>query len=768
MTRTALLWAAAAAALAARPVSAATADQVDAAIDRGKAYLYGQQHPNGLWEQRPTRPTDADIQPSLGDTELGQWGGQTALCVDALLAAGESYQDARLAKSIHFLETADLPGTYAVGMRAQLWPMLPPSKDTRRLAAADADRFRKAMQTKADFKGLFNYMLSGQGYGHVDHSVSQYGVLGMWACSRAGVDVPRAFWQTVEDAWVRDQDPDGSWSYERHPTAAVPTSAAMVAAGVATLYVTQDYVHANDGQRCTGGNVVSPHIEAGLKWLGTHFDQALTESQSGGAPYYTMYGISRIGVASGYKYIGPADWYARGADALLGRQRPDGSWHVDQWPDGDDATAFALLFLSRGHAPVVVNKLKYAHADGKEAHWNERPRDVANAVRFVGKQIERELNWQIVDLAGPEADLDDAPVLYLSGNLPPNLSPEAEDRLRRYCQGGGMILANADCGAANFAEGVRKLGQRLFPGDDFRDLPANHPIYTGQQYPKSKWKQQPIVRGLSNGVRELIVLIPTLDPARHWQANEARADDPSFPLVDDVLLYAIDKTGLLEKGRTFHVTPDPATAATRTLAVARLQYPGNWDPEPGGWTRLAAVLHNADKVQLTVTAVPLGGGQLDPAKFAVAHLTGTAAVKLDAKSLAELKSFVAGGGTLLVDAAGGSASFANSAEADLAAALGPTAGAELHRPLSPDAPVYAGPAGPIATFGYRPFARANLVGTNHAPLMSAATVDGRPAVYYSRVDLSAGLVGEPVDGVIGYDPATATAIVRHVLLSAMK
>ena len=762
------------AAAAARPASAATAatttaDRIDAAIARGTAFLYAQQHPTGLWETRTTRPTEAQLQPSLGDTELGQWAGHTALCVYALLSAGQSYQDPRLAGSIRFLKTADLPGTYAVGVRAQLWSMLPPSKDVLHLATADAERFRKALQNKAEFKGLFNYMLSGQGYGKVDHSVSQYGVLGMRSCAQAGVDVPRGFWQTVEDAWVRDQDPtDGSWSYGRHPTADIPTSAAMVAAGVATLYITQDYVRAAAGVRCNGGNVTSPHIEAGLKWLGEHFDQALTESQNGGAPYYTIYGLSRVGVASGLKYIGPVDWYARGSDALLQRQQSDGSWRDRSWGDGVNATAFALLFLSHGHAPVVLNKLKYASADGKEAHWNERPRDVANLVRFVGKQTERDLNWQVVDLSGPEADLADAPVLYLAGNLPPNLSAEAEARLRRYCQGGGMILANADCGATGMAEGVRKLGPRLFPAYAFRDLPANHPIYTNQQYPRAKWKQQPIVQGLSNGVRELIVLVPTLDPARHWQAQDTKADDPSFPLADDVLLYAVDKQGAQEKGRTFRVTADPAVATTRTLAVARLQYAGNWDPEPGGWVRLAAVLHNADRVQLDVTPVTPGGGQLDATKFAVAHLTGTAAFKLDAKARDELKAFVAAGGTLLVDAAGGSAPFATSAEAELAATFGSVAGAELHRPLPADAPVYAGPAGPIATFAYRSFARANLVGSNHAPLLAAATVAGRPAVYYSRVDLSAGLVGEPVDGVIGYDPATATEIVRHVLLSAAK
>ena len=464
---------------ATRPAAALPPEQVDAAIDRGKAYLYGHQHPGGLWEDRTTRPPESEIEISYGDVERGQWGGQTALCVYALLSAGESYQDSRLAPSIKFLETTDLPGTYAVGVRAQLWAMLPPSRQVLHWAQADADRLRKAQFVKGDRAGLYDYMLNGHGYGHVDHSVSQYAVLGMWACSRAGVDVPRGYWQLVESAWVRDQDPaDGSWSYARRPTADNPTSVAMVAAGVATLYITQDFVHASAGSRCGSGNVTSPQIDAGLKWLGQHFDQGLTESQNGGAPWYSIYGLSRVGVASGLKSIGPVDWYERAGQSLLQRQQPDGSW-----PGGVNSTAFAVLFLSHGRSPVVMNKLKYESADGKVGHWNERPRDVANVVRWDGKETERDLNWQSVDLAGPEADLADAPVMYLAGNLPPDLSAEGEARLRRFCQGGGLIFANADCGAVNFAEAIHKLGQRLFPAYEFRDLPANHVIYTDQQYP---------------------------------------------------------------------------------------------------------------------------------------------------------------------------------------------------------------------------------------------------------------------------------------------
>ena len=59
-----------------------------------------------------------------------------------------------------------------------------------------------------------------------------------------------------------------------------------------------------------------------------------------------------------------------------------------------------------------------------------------------------------------------------------------------------------------------------------------------------------------------------------------------------------------------------------------------------------------------------------------------------------------------------------------------------------------------------------MSGKLNEPRLRGITQNGRVAVFYSREDLSAGLVGEPVDGIIGYTPATATAIMRNILLYA--
>ena len=60
-------------------------------------------------------------------------------------------------------------------------------------------------------------------------------------------------------------------------------------------------------------------------------------------------------------------------------------------------------------------------------------------------------------------------------------------------------------------------------------------------------------------------------------------------------------------------------------------------------------------------------------------------------------------------------------------------------------------AGSEAVIAYRPFSRRTL-GTNKAPRLRAIQKDGRIMAILSTEDLSAGLVGQYVDGVVGYSP----------------
>jgi hypothetical protein len=722
----------------------ATAAEVDAALERAKAYLYSKQDPNGTWE------IAFDPKANAQSPANGQYTGPTAIAVYALLSAGERPSDPRLVKAIEFVRKTDTLGVYALGLRCQLWLTLPQTPENKARMKKDMEVLLRSPRTNANAQGMFNYTPDKSSA--YSHSRSQYGVLGVWAAERSGQPVPETFWPLMEKAWIRNQDPSGGWTYTHPSHTDIPVTPGMTAAGVATLFITQDYTNANAG---CGGNVDSPAITKGMAWMASNMDKVATDQKYERAfQHATLYAVERIGVAAGVKYIGGVDWYQKGADWLLKRQNKDGSWLPSGLPGGPVVNAsFPVLFLARGRAPVVVNKLDFTPTGAsKPAAWNQRPRDVANVVRWIGTNIERDLGWQSVDLKAPLKDLAEAPILYLSGSDELELTRDDTAKLKAFVETGGLILGHADCGKPAFATAFRKLAGKMYPTYEFRELPAESPVYS--VFPKSKWKRKPSVLSVSNGVREIIMLIPAADPGKAWQTRQYAGKEELYQLGADIVLYATNKEKLQYRGESYVATPDEKVKPTKTIDVARVKYEGNWDPEPGGWRRLAALIHNQRKIGVNVT---VADGDLGKAKFA--HLTGTAKFVPKPAQIDALTKFVDGGGTLLIEAAGGNAEFALAAEA-LATQVAP--GGKL-APLAPDAPVFK--ANGVTDFSYRAYARINGVGTSNVPRLQAIDVKGRPAVIVSRDDLSAGLLGPEMDGVIGYEPDTAvnlmTAMVLH-------
>jgi hypothetical protein len=724
---------------------AATPAEVTKAIDKAKEYLYSQ-HTDGNWER------SLEGQGDHGDQKTGY----TALVVYALLAAGESPQEERIAAAVEYLKKTPTTGVYALGLRCQVWLLLPQTPETKAMMRKDANILLSSMIKEGPGRGMYDYNPGKKNY---SHSRSHYAVLGLWAAAQAGIEVPNTYWATVEKEWIAHQESDGGWNYTKG-NRDHPTTPNMTASAVATLFITQEHLHANDGIVCRG-SIRSAPIDKGVKWLADNFAKVANDDKSlkRNYPYNTLYGIERVGVAGGYKYLNNIDWFQKGADWLLAKQKPDGSWPPEYGVL--TSTSYGVIFLTRGRAPVVLNKLEYAAADGKPGNWNQRPRDAANLARWIGRAAERDLNWQIVNLDVAASELQDAPILYIAGDKELNFSEEQKQKLKLFVESGGMILGNADCQGRGFTNSLRKISTELFPEYEFRELPAAHPIYTEQQFSREKWRIKPSVLGLSNGARELVVLVPQGDPAKSWQLQLVGGREEVWQLGANLVQYAVDKRNLRYKGETHLVARDEKVIPTRKARVARLEYAGNWRPEPGGWARMANVLHNTEKLSLEIVPVKLGTDSLNG--FDIAHLTGTTKFTLGTDQQAKLKEFMAGGGTLVIDAAGGSADFAASAEA-LLGSLFP--GKKPER-VAADHPMYAAGSQELGPIEFRPYARKNLTGSlDGSPRIQAIEQDGRFVAFYSREDLSVGMVGHPVDGIIGYEPGTATELMSKLILYA--
>src|SRR5690348_2013556 len=126
----------------------------------------------------------------------------------------------------------------------------------------------------------------------------------------------------------------------------------------------------------------------------------------------------------------------------------------------------------------------------------------------------------------------------------------------------------------------------------------------------------------------------------------------SFELGSALYLYASGQASLRSKLQPLAVDAGTGSPA-RTIEVARVDYAGNFDPEPGAWARMAKLARADFKTDVKLSNVKCA--ELDAKKFPLAHLTGTAKVTFTEEDVAGMKKYVDGGGLLFIDAAGGSA-----------------------------------------------------------------------------------------------------------------
>jgi len=578
-----------------------------------------------------------------------------------------------------------------------------------------------------------------------DLSNGQYGTLGAWALADQGVEIPVSYWQITDRFWRTTQNQKGTWGYL--PDGSVLGEHqfdTMGLAGVASLFISTEYTDLT----LRAEPKADPSIDRGLAWLTANFKP---DSED----YYYLYGVERVGLASGLKFFGTTNWYRQGAKNIIRRQQANGSW--DGGFIGANpvvATAYAILFLARGRDPVVFNKLDYDAPGVLPGLWNVRPRDDANITGWMSKKFERPINWQIVNLQVSPDEWLDAPILLITGGRDPKFKPADIVKLRAFVQAGGLIFSVAEGGQDEFTASMKRYASQVVENRyEMRELPKDSPVF-------NLWApiaSPPRMSGMSNGIR-LLWVHSAVDMDASWQ-RRAYANKDHFEIPSNLYFYATGKGSLRTKLQPLVVAASPDPAA-RTITLARLEYPGNCDPEPGAWPRMAKLAQADFHTELHL--VTLKPAQLKVATTPVVHMTGTAAFTMPADDAKALQAYLNAGGTLIVDAAGGSADF-NTSFQQLVKDLAP--GATL-TPLPPDHPMYKGAfddGGDISQTVFRPYAILKE-GRMDAPRLQAIMLNGRPAIIYSPQDLTSGLLGTNTWGIIGYTPESAEKVVRNVLL----
>lgn len=577
-----------------------------------------------------------------------------------------------------------------------------------------------------------------------DNSNSQYGLLGVWAGAEVGVEVPDQYWKQVEHHWIKWQLGTGEWTYHAHDPNGYY---AMTVAGAASLLVTHDYLDIPLLKGAIGREPYSNSLQAALNWLERGNNSISIPNANTHYVGYDLFGIERVGLASGYKYFGSHDWYRELAGKVVPLQFPNGAWgHEDHGNDAVVDTAYTLLFLARGRHPVMMTKLKFPGS------WDNRPRDLANLAKFAGRELERQINWQVVGLDHDWQDYFDSPVLYIASHQAPQLQDADYMKLRSFVLAGGLIFTQADGSSEAFNNWISELAKRIAPAFRLEPLPENSPIYNIQY----KVVSHPRMLGVYNGSRLVLVHCPN-DLSLAWQGRSVKTKRFAFELGTNVFIYASGKPDLRNRLDSPYVPPAP-DSGERPLRLAELKYDGNWNPEPAAWFRISRYLQWESGPPLDIRPIPLE--QLVPGACPMATLTGTDPHNFSAAEIAALRAYVEGGGTLLIDSVGGDNAFTRSVREKLL----PTAfGDAIEEPLGADHPLFkdlkAGlaNASPIRLRGYA-IERLGQV----APAIRLLKV-GSGHVIFSALDLTSGLLGTNTWGIVGYEPVSAERFARNVV-----
>lgn len=733
------------------PAKAVTDEEVGKAIDKLKQYILSQQQRDG----------------SFAGEHAGQQTGLSALMVLSLLVAGESPQRPEIARALEFIadtepgtpdpiptdkegkpipvkrtDSAAKPktnGTYALGVRCHVWAALP--QEYQRFLEKDASYL---LTQNHNGTGGFHYAAGQKSY---DNSTTQYGVLGVWEAAKRGGRIPTEFWTKVAEHFIRTQNKDGGWQYSGGGSEAAASSStlAMTAAGLTGMFIVQQQLFGGAGSQVPPK--IQDAIAAGLEWMDTKYAPV--------GNMYAMYGVERVALASGFKHFNQRDWYQSGADVI-----------VKSGGGGGYSSAFALLFLARGRYPVWVSKLAVP-----DYPWNNRPNDLQYVTRYISDMREGEFNWQVIRLESPVQDWLSTPMVYLTSDRALKLDAPAKERIKSFLDLGGLLVVNPEKRSAEMTKSIKELAKELYPQYPPKKLPPNHQLYRSL-YPIERTSED--IQTVSNGARDLI-LITGRDWSGEFQGmgydysqSGASVTDLN-KLVMNLWTIVTDRgtiaPRLVECEIANSLVIPPAKEATLTVPVARVKYNGDWLPEPGAWQAGALAVQRKSGVKAVVKDVELA--QIDKSDAVLAHLTGVDGATFSQEELGALKRFADNGGTVLVESVGGRGEFSAQVEAQMLKEFN-----LLPKPMySSGDPIITGENLPPGGSSCKHVVyRRDLVltGVGNAPRLVAIYIKDRPAVIFSREDLSLGMLSFRQSGIFGYTPDSSVKLMSNILLAASR
>jgi len=723
-----------------------TGADVKNAIDRAISYMKAQQQANGSWQyQNGANAYDV---------------GMTGLAVLSLHHAGVPEDDAAVQNGLAYLLAADNQVTYCVALKSMA------------LAEVDAEKYKPQIKACAEWlmdaqcsNGMWTYQQTGAGrprggraanLGAGDNSNTQFAVLGLHAAYQAGVEIPEDTWKLVAEHFTKTQGKDGGWSYNAGEQ---PSYGSMTGAGLSSLFIAGGRLF--HPKRC-GDFEEDKRIAAGLAWVGKYFSTKgnpyvqngqVQYVERNGWDWYYLYSIERVGILSGHKYLGGKDWYRMGATLAVQTQQADGGW------GSPTETTFALLFLAKGHTPLLLNKLKW------DGDWCNDLYDAKGLVEAAGKELSRTFAWQTVEGTADLEELLQAPVLFLNGHHAPNVDEKTAKRLKEFTEEGGLLFCESCCASEEFDRGMRKFVEAVFGDRPLEDLPPEHPVY--RTHFQVAGKDACFLKGVTYACRTALVYSPR-DLSCSWDPycpDKSTDAELARQIGINVLVYGMGDIPLrdrLDRPR-LNVGKDAQREQVErgAFVLGQLRHDGDWNPDPVACGKLMEFLRT--KANLTVVPQKRAVHPLDPnmANYPLLYITGHESFQFTKSEREAIVAHLKRGGVLFGESCCGKPEFDASFRAEIAAMF-PESRLE---PIPITHPLFSA-AFPQRTVKVTPTLAKEKPGMDE-PLLEGVFVNKELLVIYSRYSIFCRIEDHPCPMCMGYMPDDAFKLAANIILYVM-
>ena len=189
-------------------------------------------------------------------------------------------------------------------------------------------------------------------------------------------------------------------------------------------------------------------------------------------------------------------------------------------------TLIALLLFGLTNAQDVA-VLKYNGG----GDWYSNPTALPNLIKFCNQQINTSLQEKPQTVSLLDVELFNYPLIHMTGHGNVFFTNEEVENLRDYLLSGGFLHIDDNYGMDQY---VRKELAKLFPNEELKELPGDHPIFNQKfKFPQGLPKihehdnGRPQAFGITIDGRLVLLYTFESDLGDGWEDEEVHNDSPA-------------------------------------------------------------------------------------------------------------------------------------------------------------------------------------------------------------------------------------------------